>query len=443
MRLDEIERVESGNEVGLVREPDGRYLLKVPYGMAGMDSAEALSLLYRCFVVFRRTRRDSDSSSPRDGTEDAREEGCGRGGDSVSFHDALGLDELFDKADPRSLLSLCERRCRSVDDPYRRFDRHLHRAVFDHSGVAYLDYVQGPLKTGQFGKADIVGLYCVLALDFYRELLKVDPLCAWGSFLGEGEALAEAFRHRYLSAEDSLYRGDAESRQRSLSRLRHLLQSIDRCAVPRDAHYHQLHGALESYLNAGSQGGAHCGLVWGVNDFWAVWESICLCHALSEKAGGEERFETCDDQHLPHGLSSYESQSRRDRQRQKLFARNHIERRPDLVTRDDEAWTIVDFKYYSRPRLMRPKWAEDAVLAKEERDFLNMEVYGLLLCHHLAREGCSDHRVTLEMWLPGEQAKWSEPVGQPAWDPPLVLRSLPTVDLIRAYATRYQCSALL
>ena len=58
MQLDEIERVESDGEVGLVREADGRYLLKVPYGMGAMSGAEALSLLYRCFVVFRRTRRE-------------------------------------------------------------------------------------------------------------------------------------------------------------------------------------------------------------------------------------------------------------------------------------------------------------------------------------------------------------------------------------------------
>lgn len=442
MRLDEIERVESGNEVGLVRNPDGRYLLKVPYGMAAMDSREALSLLYRCFVVFRRTRYERNAMSPRDGME-VREKGRTRDGDGVAFYDALGLDELFDTADPRSLLSLFERNCRTAEDPYRRFERHLYRAVFDRNGAAHLDCVRGVRKTGQFGKADIVGLYCFLALDFYRELLKVDPVCAWGGFLGEGLALAEAFRHRYLSAEDSLYRGDARSRQRSLSHLRHLLQCIDRCASPRDAHYHQLHGALESYLNAGSQMDGNCGLVWGVNEFWAVWESICLCHALSEKDGGENRFETCDDKHLPHGLSSHASQSRWSRQRRKLFARNHIERRPDLVTRDGNVWTVVDFKYYAQPSLVRPKWAEDTVIAKEERDFLNMEAYGLLLYNHLSREGPGEPEVKLEMWLPGERAQCIEPAGEPAWSPPLALRSLPTIDLIKAYADRYQRSILV
>ncbi|MGV8864452.1 MAG: hypothetical protein ACOH2T_25215 [Pseudomonas sp.] len=441
MRLDEIERIESSGEVGLVRDGDGRYLLKVPYGMAGVGSGEALSLLYRCFVVFRRTRRDRDVLAARDGA-DVQGNGRERDGDGLAFHDALGLDELFDKADPRSLLSMCERRGRSLDDPYRRLDRHLHRALFDRRGATYFEYVQGSRRTGQFGKADIVGLYCFLALDFYREFLKVDPLCAWGSFLSEGEALAEAFHHRYLSAEDSLYRGDVRSRTRSLHHLRHLLQCIDRYAVPRDARYHQLYDALERYLNAGTQRDRHTGLVWGVKEFWAVWESICLCHGISEGELGLKRFQTCDDQHLPHGLSSHAEQSRWREQRWKLFARNHIERRPDLVIQEGEIWTVVDFKYYPQPRLDRPKWSEDAKLAKEERDFLNLEAYGLLLSNYLAREGLSEHRVGLEMWLPGEHARWLEPTVEPAWDPPLRVRVLATTDLIKGYANRYQRSTL-
>jgi len=265
MQLDEIERVESDNEVGLFREADGRYLLKVPHGMGAMDSATAMSLLYRCFVVFRRTGRAQEVLSARDGVE-VDGKGKARAGDGLAFHDALALDELFDRADPRSLLSMCERHGRSFDNPYRRFDRHLHRALFDQRGAAYFESVAQDRRTGQFGKADIVGLYCFLALDFYREFLKVDPRCAWGSFVSEGEALAQDFRHRYLSAEDSLYCGDAQSRERSLSHLRHLLQSINRCATPRDAHYYQLHDALERYLHAGTQRDLDSGQIWGVKN---------------------------------------------------------------------------------------------------------------------------------------------------------------------------------
>jgi hypothetical protein len=440
MQLDEIERVESDGEVGLVREADGRYLLKVPYGMGAMSGAEALSLLYRCFVVFRRTRREPEVLTARDGVE-AHGKGKERVGDGLAFHDALALDELFDRVDPRSLLSMCERRGRSVDDPYRRFDRHLHRALFDQRGAAYFESVAQDRRVGQFGKADIVGLYCFLAVDFYRGFLQVDPRCAWGSFVGEGEALAQDFQHRYLSAEDSLYFGNVQSRQRSLSHLRHLLQSIDRCAAPRDAHYYQLHDALKRYLHAGTQSDLDTGLIWGVEKFWAVWESVCLCHGLSEGEGGLERFQTCDDQHLPHGIASTAIQSRWQQQRRKIFARNHIKRRPDLVRQDGKNWTVVDFKYYERATFKRPKWSKNAEIAKEERDFLNLEAYGLLLHNHLAKEGLSEHKVGLEMWLPGEREAWFEFVGEPAWDPPLRMRTLVTTELIKAYADRYESSA--
>jgi hypothetical protein len=110
------------------------------------------------------------------------------------------------------------------------------------------------------------------------------------------------------------------------------------------------------------------------------------------------------------------------------------------VTQDGEVWNVVDFKYYPQPRVDRPKWREDAKLAKEERDFLNLEAYGLLLYNHLAREGLSEHRVELEMWLPGERERWLEPTGEPAWDPPLRVRVLATTDLLKGYAKRYQHS---
>jgi hypothetical protein len=439
MLLDDIERVESDGEVGLFREKDGRYLLKVPHGMSEVNSAEALSLLYRCFVVFRRTQREHEVLTAHDGVE-ADDKGNERADDGMAFHDALALDELFDRADPRSLLSMCERRGRSVDNPYRRFDRHLHRALFDQRGAAYFESIQQDRRFGQFGKADIVGLYCFLALDFYRGFLKVDPRCAWGSFVVEGEALAQDFRHRYLSAEDSLYCGDALSRQRSLSHLRHLLQSIDRCAAPRDAHYYQLHDALERYLHAGTQSNQDTGLIWGVGKFWAVWESVCLCHGLNEGEGRLEAFQTCDDQHLPLGIADATTLARWQKQRYRIFARNHIKRRPDLVKQEGEVWTVVDFKYYEQATLKRPKWSKNAELAKEERDFLNLEAYGLLLHNHLAREGLSEHEVWLEMWLPGERESWFEFRGEPVWDPPLRVRTLATTELIKAYADQYQCS---
>jgi hypothetical protein len=441
MQLDDIECIESANEVGLVRNPEGNYQLKVPFGMASLDSAQALSLLYRCFVVFRRTCRDRSVLAARDGVE-LGGNGLEGGSEGLAFHDALALDELFDKADPRSLLSLCERRGRSAGDPYQRFDRHLHRALFDRRGAVHLEPIPGPRQAVRFGKADIVGLYCYLAQDFYRNFLEVDLVCAWGSFLAEGQALAEAFRHRHLSAEDSLYRGDAQSRQRSLQHLRYLLQCIDRSAAPRDAHYQRLYDALERYLHAGTRHHLQNGLIWGVKQFWAVWESICLCHGLSEHDAGAERFHTCDYQHLPQGLSNQQMQEGwRDRQTQ-LFARNHIQRRPDLVTKEGEVWTVVDFKYYAQPSVSRPKWVEDAALSKQERDYLNIEAYGLLLENHLARQGEGDHRVELQMWLPGERERWLEPLGEPAWDPPLKLRILPTTELVRGYAALYQRSSL-
>jgi hypothetical protein len=86
-----------------------------------------------------------------------------------------------------------------------------------------------------------------------------------------------------------------------------------------------------------------------MSNFRALWESICLCHGVSEGQDGLERVRTCDYQHLPKGCASDAVQLRWRTQRAEGFARNHIERRPNLVTRDDKAWTVVDFQYYLTP----------------------------------------------------------------------------------------------
>ncbi|MBO9686131.1 hypothetical protein [Roseateles chitosanitabidus] len=442
MRVADLPVVHGGSGVGLFLR-DGRYELRVPHGMTALSSREAIALLFKTFVVFRRTRRDVRRLRPRDGVEQ-RPTGQDAGEDGVSFCDALAFDELFDRVDPRSLLSLCERAARLDHGLPARFERHLHLALFDERGTAHFERVPGTRRAARHGQADIVGLYCVLAQDFYRNLLGVDPVCGWGAFASEGEALADDFRHRHLTPEDSLFQDDASASDRSREQFRHLLAVIDRASPVRDAVYRDLHDALDRYLHAGpvpdERHRTPDGQVWGVGDFWAVWESICLVHALDQDIDAERlpSLWTCDHEHLPRGLADDALKRDWEHRRDQVFARNEIRRRPDLVRTTGEGWLIADFKYQARPQTQRPKFADEGELTKAERDFLNLEAYGLLLRVHLLTPPVQvDHRVRLEMWLPGESSELRHMPGTPRWDPPLSIRHLATRPALERYGRLY------
>jgi hypothetical protein len=439
MLLHDLEVEAGGSAAGLFSTPDGRLVLRVPYGMEHLDPTRSMALLYMAFVVFRSTRRSLKRLSAADGVEMSRGGGGASTNDvNISFHDALALDALFDRVDPRRVLSLCDRHASSTPDPFRRLDRHLHRALFDDNGAAFIERAPGRRRWIRYGRADIVGLYCFLALDFYQHFLEVDPARCWGSFLSEGTSAAADFRHRYLTPDDSLYLGSALDRDKCRQRMRHLLNMIDRTSVLQSGTYRELYEALHRYLNAGIATGAPEGQIWGVNDFWAVWESACLNHALADSEKDLQRIFTCDFEHLPSGLATTALEARWLALREKVFARNDIRRRPDLVLDRGGRLVIVDFKYHAEPVLRRPKTLGTlSPLIRMERDFSSMETYGLLLANHLLSMSRPPAPVTLEMWLPGHSASVSEVDGDPRWDPPLAIRTLSTSDVMTQYSRLY------
>ncbi len=439
MLVHDLRVIDGVQGVGLFLRHDGGYDLHVPHGLEPLSAQAALALLFKTFVVFRRSLPNKKRLDARDGVEQ-HSEGRSSQGHGASFCDALALDELFDRIDPRAVLSLCDRQVRFGQDVPRRFERHLHHALFDNQGVAHFDRVPNRRRTVLHGQTDIVGLYCVLALDFYRNFLVIDPSCGWGAFAGEGEALANDFRHRYLTSQDSLYHADAAANERSREQFRHLLVLIDRASPVRNAEYRNIHDALYRYLHAGLAPQSGGGQVWGVRDFWAVWESICLHLAMAQDDDAEHLSSvwTCDDEHLPHGLSSRRLEAVWAQRRTRLFARNEIARRPDLVRRVNDRWTVADFKYYAKPHARRPKWQEDGVLAKDERDFLNLELYGLMLRSHLLSiPDFAGHDVNLEMWLPGLVDAVEPMNGAPTWDPPLSIRRVAMRAALESYAGLY------
>lgn len=430
--------------VGLFTHSDGNCHLKVPFGMVDMDPAEALAVLYKTFAVFRRTARSFERLGQQDGLEEHSEPGLEAQDGGTSFCDALGLDELFDRADPLHLLSLCERRAQQPWNVSRFLERHLHLAIFDKNAAPYLERVPGSRRETCYGATEIVGFYCFVAEDFYLAFLGADPTRVWGHFSADAQALAANFRHRYMAENDSLFSSDPQQCLRTRQHLQGLLSQINRSTSLRSADYRLLHDVLERYLYGGHAHQQRQGQIWGVKNFWAVWESVCLHHAATDQDGlGIKQFLTCDFDHLPAPLSTPERRAKWMTQREAMYHRNGIRRRPDLVLHTEAQVKVVDFKYYRDAPNQRYADVneDDAVeipLNKLDQDFNNMEIYGLLTHNHLLRTtGHSPNPITLEFWLPGSAVQSTPIRHEPAWVPPLEVVRLCTAEVVRNYSRQY------
>ncbi|OPA87717.1 hypothetical protein BFW86_18630 [Pseudomonas fluorescens] len=435
-----VQECEKG-AVGLFAQDNGSYLLKVPFGMGGMTPAEALAVLYKSFSIFRRTRHSHTLLAKLDGLESRLTQGLDDSEGGTSFCDALGLDELFERADPLHLLSLCERRAQQPWNVSRQLERHLHLALYDNSGAPYLERAPGSRRETLRGSSDIVGLYCLIAEDFYLRFLDVNPVRVWGNFSADVQAMAANFRHRYLAANDSLYGEDPQQCLRTRQHLQYLLREINRSTSLRNSDYRRLHETLDRYLHGGRTTEQHQGQVWGVNNFWAVWESVCLHHAAG--ASGQESFLTCEFEHMPAVLSSPELTNRWLKYRAALYHHNGLERRPDLVLNTQSQVKVIDFKYYRTPPAQRYTQNLDPDLVRLEKDFRNLEIYGLLTHNYLLREtGQGPQQITLEFWLPGREAQHTPIVHEPAWMHPIAVVRLCTPQVMRDYSQLYNVRGL-
>ncbi|WP_020203774.1 hypothetical protein [Cupriavidus sp. WS] len=427
----------AGGYVGLERR-QGRAVLRLPYHLSHLERepVRALAMLYKVLGVFRTTDKAAGRLAPVDGIEHNGASARGTRDEGVSFHDTLGLEALFQAFDPLGLLSLVERRGRTSRVDYGKLHRHLHRAVYLDDGAPFVEYASGPRRELRLAAHDLVGLYCFVAGDFYTGFLGLAPEQAWGDFSGEALAQAADFRHRFLHADSGLFGGDAFVATDTRERLREILFRIERQTPFKSQVFLTLFDGLRRYLEQGWLADRDDGMVWGIGDFWSVWESACLAHALARHAPGD--IFTCDYQHLPAALLTREREQAWQASREAVFARNEYRRRPDLVVRRDGGYRIADFKYYAELAARRPK-PDGAASAKQVADFDNIELYGLLLRDHLHRTGQPGAaRVALEFWLPAAARHERAFTRAPAWSPPLRVVGQPVAALLDDYAKLFR-----
>jgi hypothetical protein len=405
--------------VGIVRRPDGALALRLPLNYPSETDATGVKVLGDLTRVLARFATAHPSE----------QESTGQCDGFLENEDGLGHREL---SQPQSTYSRISdylnllRRLRAVDlstmrrlpgmasfDP-RYISRNLDRATYLPDGTPVFELMWAQSSQMRRLHNGWMHLASWMALDAVTHLF---PAIAGnelnGSLLVEWELLSRQFTEDYgLAGDASLFSAQAAV---TLPQLRDVFDVVDRADPPISGSMRELRHLIDRLLHC-SLSNDH-GEVWGIKGFYRVWEAACLETALAHY--GAANIFTCDDGLMPNVAPSFRKQWRDNGNR--VFARNGIERRPDLVVHNgDGTFVIVDFKYstgfadeqfYVRrprpPKLADVKNAADLVRTADQlkawQDIASLEAYRWLMMQHELHSADED-AIKLEIWAPAMQA---------------------------------------
>lgn len=177
------------------------------------------------------------------------------------------IGSLLNAYDEPKILALAYRLGISDKFDVSKIHRHLHQAIYLPNHAAYVDQMTLPKKAVQFESTDIVTMYCYLYCQVKEQLQE--------SVTPEIASLAESFRQHYLGSQDSIF--DEQTYEQTLNTLKDALETIDRNTPIKDADYWQYYEAIELFLY-GDFSESEDGEIWGISNFYSVWESMCLTY---------------------------------------------------------------------------------------------------------------------------------------------------------------------
>lgn len=444
--------------VGLV-EKNGQVTLRVPHGyQRDVDDSEKPRILSELMCVVSRFS-DAFHIEARPNLDGLLN---GDGGRSFGYKDNdayIGYSNLeryillIRKLRDPSLLAQTKAMGLSVQFDHRYIACNLERAIFLPDGTPVFDHVWAPLTQIRHTSNDMVGLACWMALDGLTHLfpntadheISAALQCEW-------EELANRFADEHeLNANATLF---SSERAASLPLLQYALETCSRIAPPISSNARDLYQLLDEllYCELTGQDDGICGL----KGFHYVWEAACLERAIEQY--DKKNIFTCDYEYLT-GIDTATCKRWKDN-RIKVFAKNGIARRPDLVVKmADETWLIVDFKYYGNEAIellkkKRPSLNLDHLMAHEVKayqDIGNIESYRWLLLQHQLKT-IDESRVTLELWFPSiekeerHECQWAakDKGGKPLPNPKdsmfggLFLVRKPARKILSDYASKFR-----
>lgn len=187
--------------------------------------------------------------------------------ENIFYSKLNSIDNLINIYDEPRILSLAYRLGNSDKVDISHIHKYLHKAMYLSNHTAYVDQIFLQKRSMQYQATDIVTMYCYLLCEVKHQLNeKVNS---------EIESLADQFQYQYLGCDGSLF--NEQSYSQVLDILKDTLEQID-CNTPiKDTDYWQYYDSINSFLY-GDLEQIEDGKIWGISNFYNVWESMCLTY---------------------------------------------------------------------------------------------------------------------------------------------------------------------
>ena len=188
-------------------------------------------------------------------------------GENIFYGKLKTIEAILEAEDELEILSLVYRLGKVERIDYSKLHKFLHRAVFLPNNIAYIDYMDLPRKQVQFTATDIVAMYCYLLNEIKIQLQQ--------EVRSEIKTLAEKFQQKYIGGNYGLF--EEYFYVTTMDSLKDALDLIDRNTPIKDPDYWKFYEAIYIFLYGDIQY-ADDGEIWGIKNFHAVWESMCLTY---------------------------------------------------------------------------------------------------------------------------------------------------------------------
>jgi hypothetical protein len=279
--------------VGLKRDKDQPIKFYLPKGFPNKPEElqsftfntkrDLFFLLYKVFDQFKNIciekgyleKNNDMTTSDRDGMVKIHQGADIRKDDELDaniFYSKLDMiSGILNAHDEPKILSLVYRLGRSDRFDHSQIHKFLHRAVFLPNGAAYIDSMDLPRQQVRFQSTDIVAMYCYILWEIKQQLQQEVGV--------EIKALAEQFKQHYIGGNYGLF--EEEYYSQVIDSLKDALELIDHNTPFKDIDYWQFYDAIELFLY-GELRQTNEGEIWGINNFYSVWESMCLTYIVKE-----------------------------------------------------------------------------------------------------------------------------------------------------------------
>ncbi len=180
-----------------------------------------------------------------------------------------GITAILDIYDEPKILSLAYRLYEDSEIDYSQIHQYWDRAKYLNGNVVYIDSMDIPKTQVRYQSNDIVCMYAYILWEIKQQLNEdMSP---------EMRALAEDFGTRYLSSYHSLF--SEEYCTETADILKDTLDLIEHRTPIKDIDFYDYHDAIALFLYGDLS--HEDGEVWGISNFHAVWESMCLSYIVN------------------------------------------------------------------------------------------------------------------------------------------------------------------